>query len=458
MSFKKGQLSKYPIGSLRELWHLAAPLMLMAFSSYAMLFADRLILSRYSVDAMNASAVAGALYSLFMFSSLSLSLIAEVFVGQYNGSGQFKRIGEPVWQMIWFSLMSVAMFWPAALWLGDIFLSKEYTAIGKPFFKWIMLFGPAVPFVGALSAFYVGRGNTLVITLIVVLGNVSNILLDYLLIFGIDGWIPSMGMTGAALATGISQVIQGVILFSLFIKRKNRRQYGTGDFRLKKKPLLQCLRVGWPNAAAHGVTLASWALFNDMVAGMGREYITALVICQNYFFLFSSISEGMGKGVTAITANLIGAKMLEMIPKLISSALRLHAIFSIVLAIPLIIYSAPFIDMFLDKSLSINEVSVLREMADDALVWMWVTFVFNGVFWIYASQLTAAGDTKFTMYLNMLSSWLFLLLPAYLFIIVLEFPASLSWKLMAVDITMVSIMFFLRYRSGKWREFKIISE
>lgn len=457
MLLKKGHITKYPAGSLRELWHLAGPLMLMAFSSYAMLFVDRLILSRYSVDAMNASAVAGALYSLFMFSTLSLSLIAEVFVGQYNGSGQFKKLGEPVWQMIWFSVMSVAIFWPAGLLLGDVFLAKEYTAIGKPFFKWIMMFGPFVPFVGALSAFYVGRGNTFVITMIVVLGNLSNILLDYLLIFGIEGFIPSMGMTGAAIATGLSQAMQGVILFTLFIKRKNRRLFGTGNFKFKKAPFMRCLNVGWPNAAAYAVTLAAWALFNDMVAGVGKEYITTLVICQNYFFLFSSISEGMGKGVTAITANLIGAKMFEVIPKLIRSAMRLHAIFAILLSIPLITHSGPFIAMFLDKSLSPTEALVLQSMAEDALIWMWVTFVFNGIFWIFAGQLTAAGDTKFTMYLNMLSSWFFLLLPAYLLIVVWEFDPSLSWKLMAIDVIMVAIMFFLRYRSGKWREFNLVS-
>ena len=281
MSYENGQLTKHPVGSLRELWSLAGPLMLMTFSGYAMLFADRMILARYSVEAMNASAVAGMAYIAFMFSMLSLSLIAEVFVGQYNGAGQLKRIGEPVWQMLWFALMSTLMFVPAGLFLGEFFLSKPETAMGIPYYKCLMMFGPAVPMVGALSAFHVGRGKTILVTMVAVFGNSMNIVMDYLFVFGVEGYIPSMGLNGAALATGISQVMQVIPLFIIFILPKNREKFGTGDCRLKLKALWLCLKVGGPNATAHAIAILAWVFFNDLVASTGIAYMTTLVICQN---------------------------------------------------------------------------------------------------------------------------------------------------------------------------------
>lgn len=456
MDSEKGKLTKYPVGSLRELWHIAWPLMLMSFSVYAMMFADRMILSRYSMEVMNAAVVAGAAYAAFMFSMLSLALIAEVFVGQYNGSGQLKRIGEPVWQMIWFSLMTVCIFWPAAYFLGDIFLDQEATKVGIPYFKWVMLFGPMGPLIGALAAFNVGRGKTIAVTLVVATGNIINIILGYFMVFGIEGIVPSMGGKGAAIAMGISETVQAIILFTIFLRAKNRERYGTGNFRFKKKEFIRCIKVGGPNAIAFGVGISAWAFFNSLIAGMGIAYMTALAICQNYFFLFYFVTEGMGKAITTITANLIGAKRPEMVSKLIISAIKLHGIFICILSVPLIFYSKPFIDLFLANNPSVQEIAGLYEMADEALTWIWVTILFNGIAWIFMAQLTAAGDTKFLMYLNMISAWTFLLMPAYVFIKMMGYSPALSWKIMVLDVSMMAIFAFLRYRSGKWRKFNII--
>lgn len=458
MNLQKGQLTKHPIGSLRELWQIAAPLMVMSFSVYAMLFADRMILSHFSLEAMNAAAVAGATYAIFMFSALSLSLIAEVFVGQHNGAGNLKKIGEPVWQMIWFAVFSTIIFWPMGLFLGDIFLSKETTSIGIPYFKWLMLFGPAVPMIGALSAFHVGRGKTIIVTIIAASGNTLNFFLALLLVFGIDGIVPSMGVAGAAIATGIAQVSQAIVLFILFLQSKHRETYGTSDFRFKKKVFFDCIKIGGPNAVAFATGIASWAFFNDLIASTGVMYMTALTIAQNYIFLFFFICEGMSKAVTTISANLIGAKNTQLIPKLMNSALLLHCIFVAILAIPLVLYSEPFVNSYLNDNLSIENVDELRVLIKNSLFWAWVIHIFNGVCWIYMGQLTAAGDTKFTMYTNMVSSWLFLFFPTYLFISMLGYSPTLSWKIVAFYDLLIASFMYLRYRSEKWRKIQIIHE
>lgn len=458
MNLQKGQLTKHPIGSLKELWHIAAPLMIMSFSVYAMLFADRMILSHYSIEAMNAAAVAGATYAIFMFSALSLSLIAEVFVGQHNGAGHLKKIGEPVWQMIWFAIISTIIFWPMGFFLGDIFLSKDATSMGIPYFKWLMLFGPAVPMIGALSAFHVGRGKTVIVTVIAALGNSLNLLLAYLFVFGLEGIIPAMGVSGAAIATGISQVSQVIVLFILFLRPKYRETYGTKDFRFKKKVFLDCIKIGGPNAVAFATGIASWAFFSDLIASTGVIYMTALTIAQNYIFLFFFIVEGMSKAVTTISANLIGAKNTKLIPKLMHSALLLHCIFVAILAIPLVIYTDPCVNSYLNDNLSIEDVDGLRSMIKNALFWAWIIHIFNGICWIYMGQLTAAGDTKFTMYTNMVSSWVFLFLPTYLFIAMLGYSPTLSWKIVAFYDILIASFMYLRYRSEKWRKIQIIQE
>ena len=107
-------LTKYKEGSIKELASIAFPLMMTSFSVMLMLFVDRLMLANYSLDAHNAAVKAATLGWAFLFGASSLAAIAEVFVAQYNGAGEKKRLGEPVWQMIWFSLATSVCFVPLA--------------------------------------------------------------------------------------------------------------------------------------------------------------------------------------------------------------------------------------------------------------------------------------------------------------------------------------------------------
>src|SRR5437588_7360511 len=95
------QLTKHPIGSLKEIWAVSWPLMLGLLSASLMYFSDRLILAHFSFLAMNAAANAGmATWGALIF-PLVIVEVTEVFVGRFNGEGKLAEVGRPVWQMIW---------------------------------------------------------------------------------------------------------------------------------------------------------------------------------------------------------------------------------------------------------------------------------------------------------------------------------------------------------------------
>src|ERR1700722_1672002 len=114
-------LTKYREGSLGELWSMAFPLMISSFSILLMLFVDRLLLARYSTEALNAAVNAATLGWSFVFSWFVLTNISEVFVAQHNGAKRYQEFGAPVWQMIWVALGSILFFIPMAYWGSDLF-------------------------------------------------------------------------------------------------------------------------------------------------------------------------------------------------------------------------------------------------------------------------------------------------------------------------------------------------
>src|SRR5438046_422766 len=103
------QLTRHPIGSLKEIWAVSWPLMLGLLSGALMFFSDRIILANYSVHAMNGAANGGIVGWTALVFPLAIAEITEVFVGRSNGEGNLRAIGRPVWQMLWISLMMLPL-------------------------------------------------------------------------------------------------------------------------------------------------------------------------------------------------------------------------------------------------------------------------------------------------------------------------------------------------------------
>src|SRR5262245_51493661 len=181
------QLTKFPQGSMRELWTISLPLMISLLSGSLMLFLDRLLLAQASIDCHNACTNAGVFAAAVQFPFLSTASIAEVFVGQYNGAGQKYKLGEPVWQMIWLSLFTSVIFIPLGLFGGQLFFTiPSLSELEQLYFGWIMLFAPFFCLASALTTFYIGQGHVKFVTVVVILANVVNVGLDLLLIFGVS--------------------------------------------------------------------------------------------------------------------------------------------------------------------------------------------------------------------------------------------------------------------------------
>ena len=107
---KSYQLTPYSVGSIKEVWTISWPLMLGLLSSSVMIFIDRILLSRYSIDSMNSAATAGTAFYAFLILPLIIAGISEVFVGQYHGHDEHQKMGIAAWQMIWFSIFITPIF------------------------------------------------------------------------------------------------------------------------------------------------------------------------------------------------------------------------------------------------------------------------------------------------------------------------------------------------------------
>jgi MATE family multidrug resistance protein len=349
-----------------------------------------------------------------------------------------------------------------AIWAGPYVVSApEYAVEGIPYFKWIMFFGPLSPLGTALASFFVGRGEVKLVLWGTIWTNILNVLLDLILIFGVqmsrewvrilgfDWSIPTMGAKGAAIATGIAQLSYVLVLLICFLPPKYRIPLGTGSWKFQPKLFWQTIRIGLPTALSSIIEMGAWTLLAHQLAIVSEAHMTIFSIGDTFFALFAFGFVGLQQGVTTVAANYIGANQQEMLSKILHSGIKLILVVMLALFIPLYIFPEWLTLQFIENDVGILN-DEMRHYAIIALRWVWLYFLFDGISWVTSGVLTAAGDTKFVMYMNSINAWCFAVLPTYVMITYFDGSPVISWVFCALYGLMNTISYFSRYKRKRW--------
>jgi len=457
LSLSRMALTQYPQGSLRELWKISFPLMLSSFSVTLMLFVDRLLLARYSQAAFNAVVSASTLGWSFILGWLALASISEVFVAQFNGSGDYKKTGGPVWQMIWVSLFSVFFFLPMSLWGVDLIYGDDPdTLLRRDYLRIMMFFGPSFPLFGALSGFFVGMGRVNLITALTLGANIVNASLDYVFIFGVEGVFEPLGVRGAALATCGSEIFVALILFSVFLKKKHRENFGTGYWKIDLSLLWYCCRVGFPGALLAAFEILGWAVYYMIMTYASVMHITIAGICQTFVIICYFFGEGINKGISAIAGNLIGSKKPHLAVHSLFAGLKLHLLFFILVFFCFTFFSREIFELFQSDPYA----EALPDFYTSLKTCMILTafyILFEGLRLLFAGALTAAGDTLFLFISGLASVWFLLVFPVYIAVVYYQLSIEGATVIAMLYGLGTSLIYFWRFRSGVWKTLSIMS-
>lgn len=450
----QNSLTRYPVGSVRELWSISLPLMISTFASLFMIFTDRIFLAHYSLPALNASVNAGTLAWAIMVGVGMVTAMSEVFVAQYNGARQTKRLGLPVWQMIWFALFSILFFIPMSIWGGPaIFSGDRYADLEVQYFQLLMLFGPSYALMTAFSGFFIGRGKTRVMIWLAVGANLINIVLDWAFIYGVHGLIPEMGIRGAAIATCVGYLFESVALGFLFLSKENRTQFGTGNWRLNWKEMKKCCKVGFPQGIFCALEVFGWAVFYWMMTDLGEKHITVSSICQSFTILLSFFCDGLSRGAAAVTGNFIGSKRYDLVNKVLRSGIFLLTLFALATSLILVVDPVDTVRfLFIDHPEKGIEGSLKT-----CMIFAFIYIFFDGLRWVFSGLLVAAGDTLFLLIAGSLSVWFFLLAPVYWIVVKNNLPVEYAWGLSVIYAALFFIVYWIRFKQGAWQKIDLIA-
>ncbi|MGL4369046.1 MAG: MATE family efflux transporter, partial [Spirochaetota bacterium] len=294
----------------RELLATAFPLIISTSTWSVMQFTDRMFLTWYSPASVAASMPAGILNFTLASIFIGTASYTGTFVAQYYGAKQHKKIGKTVWQGIYISLLGSLLVAAAGFASEDIFRfighAPEVQSAEAVYFS-ILCFGSLGPIVSSVfSGFYSGRGDNLPVMWVNILSALVNIVLDYILIFGLFG-IPSMGVAGAAIATVISGLVP-VLIFSLMIfsGKQNRRFAVLTGWRFDPKLFSRILKFGLPSGIHMFIDVAGFTAFLLIVGRLGTTELAATNIALNINTIAFMPMIGFGIAISMLTGQNIG--------------------------------------------------------------------------------------------------------------------------------------------------------
>ncbi len=452
---KKLQISR---GGFLEVLKVALPLVLSQSCHAANMFVDRLMLARFSQEAVAASFTAGLTNFTIACFFIGTINYTGTFVAQYEGSRHREHIGQSVWQGIYLSLIGGALLFSGYFWAKPLFglfpHASQVIAEEITYFKTLSLGGVMLMLSCVMPCFWTGRGKTHFVLAVSCIITLCNIPLNYILIYGKFG-LPAGGVAGAALGTILAESIGAVIYFIAFLHPVSRRCFATWNCRLNWHLMSRMLRFGVPNGVNMAIDLVSFNTFALLLGcyGVAVQEATSITFGINNIAFCPVIGIAMTSSI--LVGQAVGAEKIALAKKSVRSCLILVTLYN---GLMIVLFSC-FQHLVLAPFIRPGDAAQLESIAIAGVMLYFIScyLFFDGINLVLSNALRGAGDTRFTMYAMSLAGIFCFATPCIVFYH-LGFPWWALWLAMIFDIILLGVVFTIRYLRGAWTKMRVIEE
>ncbi|OEK09642.1 MATE family efflux transporter [Flavivirga aquatica] len=371
--------------SLKQINKLAIPALIAGISEPVLSLTDAAIVGNIPTNATESLAAVGIvttfLSMLIWVLGQTRSAISSI-VSQYLGADQLDNIKNLPAQAIFIitslSLLIILSTYPFAQSIFKLYnatnLILEYSV---DYYK-IRVFGfPFTLFTIAIFGVFRGLQNTYYPMLIAIIGALSNIILDYILVYGIEGYINPMHIKGAAYASVIAQILMALLSAFYLLKKTSIPLKPSFPFNKEiNKFILMVLNL-FVRTIALNVTLYFASAF---ATSYGANYIAAYTIAINLWFLGAFIIDGYASAGNILSGKLLGAKQYPLLITLSNKLIKYGIIVGIITALLGAIFYYPLGTIFskdpevLDSFYSVFYIVLLMQPLCA------LAFIFDGIF------------------------------------------------------------------------------
>ena len=394
-----------------------------------------------ATESLAAVGIVGAFISMLIWVFGQIRSAISSIISQYVGANKLNEVKELPAQAIAIivlgSLLVLIISYPFSRQIFEFYnASDQILEYCISYFN-IRIFGfPFALFVFAVFGTFRGLQNTFYPMIIAIIGASLNIVLDIILVYGIEGYIPAMNIEGAAYASLIAQITMAAISLFLLIKKTPISLKISFRFHPEIPRLLHMIGNLFIRTIALNTALY---LATSYATGYGKEYIAAYTISLNIWLLGAFMIDGYASAGNILSGKLLGAKDYKALVGLSTKLFKYGIIIGIVIAgVGAVFYSA--IGRVFTK-----EPLVLEQFY--TVFWIvLITQPINAVTFIYDGIFKGMGEMKYLRNLLLLSTGL-VFIPTLLIFDYLGFKLVAIWIAFTCWIIARGLPLILKFRS-----------
>jgi putative MATE family efflux protein len=436
----------------RNIWRISYPLMLAGISETVIDITDTIFLARYGITELAAIGLADAWYMLFLFLSFGLVDGIQVIIGRRAGQNRAHEIGrvfnQGLYLLVIVSLaMTVLMYLSMHLGLGELLASRDVMEATESYLR-IVIYSLLFQSISlAFSAFYVSIAQTRILIGAALVLAISNIALDYALIFGNFG-LPEMGIEGAAIASLTAEILACLFLVASVYIMGYDRQYGLlrlagWDSAIARR----MIGISWPVALDTLVELSRWLLLFVIIEQMGEAELASANIIYSCFALLMISIDSFSETVCSMVSNLLGQGRRKELPRLIGKTTAL----SYLTVIPLIIIAL----LFPETVLSIfTPDQAMIELSRNGLTVVLLALLAAVPGSLYYAAIVGTGDTRASLLIQVITTLCALAFTAWT-ALVLSLPLEQVLLVELIVWMLYLLLSWLWLRSDRWRRLTV---
>ena len=395
---------------------LAIPMSMTGLLGSAIFFCHTLFLAKLGSNILAAGALASYLTGTIMVLTYGILSSINVLVAHQHGANNEEGIAWIVRDGIWLSLLLVIPTF-ILLWnISPIFLllgQKQSVVLLATSYLHAWAWGLLPQFImSALIELMIGLGQMRVILTVTVLGVALSIFFSFVLIFGQWGF-PSLGIAGAGFGLSITNwiLVVGMILFM----RKDFSGYFSRLFHLTKPShLMELLHLGFPMGLMYCIEVGFFFALTLLMGTFGANILAANQIVMQYNGLLISVVFSIAQAVTVRMGHLIGAGDVASARSAGYTGVCLSGLLMAVAALFFWFYPSMLISFDFDVNQSKNQ-----EIVHFAIQFLAVCAIFQffeACRITFFGALRAVKDTRFTLFISIISFWLIALPVGYFFV------------------------------------------
>ena len=440
--------------SNKQLKDMILPLLMEQFLLMLVGLADTMVVSYAGEAAVSGVSLVNSFNTIFINLFTALASGGAVVVSQYIGRRDMKMASESSSQLLMAAtVFAVVISIPVLIWkvplLKGLFgkVEPDVMEACKTYLRISVYSFPALGIYNAGTALYRSIGKTSVTMKISIVSNLINVAGNLIGVF-----VFRAGVAGVAYPSLIARTFSAVVITLLCFREKEVRYVGRWIFQWNRDLLKRMLSIAIPNGVESGIFQFVKVALSSVVALFGTYQIAANGISQSIWSVAALISVTMGPVFITVIGQCMGAGDIKQAEYYFRKLTKLTVCISV----------AWNTLIFLITPLLIKIFAVSRQTGQMILYLVLIHNIANAVVFPFADPLgkglRAAGDAMFTMGISLFTTIGVRLILSILLGIVLDLGVIGIALAMCLDWTVRGVIFWIRFRQGKWKTYRVIGE